>query len=83
MRAAIKVVKVKRPVSGKVIGERLVCAHINRKQYDIFSGEMIQSFAPCHRIAETGDYYTVGKKAVERFIRLLKEWHKIDKVEWY
>jgi hypothetical protein len=35
---------------------RVVVAHANRAQFDIFSGEYVQSFAPMYRVFESGDY---------------------------
>jgi hypothetical protein len=80
--AAITIKNVKRPVSGRPIGQRIVCAHINQARFDVFSQMYVQSFAPKYIIRESGDYPSVTEKALQRFIRQLKEWDKIDKVVW-
>ncbi len=82
MRAAITLKTVRHPVSQKVIGVRLVCAHINEARFDVLSRTYCQSFAPMYIITETGDYTMMKDKVVDRFIAMLKEWHKIDRVEW-
>lgn len=75
---ALKVVTTKRPISGAVIGVRIVLAHINRAQYDMESGEYVQSFHPKYRITESGDYKKVTPEIMEKFIARAAKWHKLD-----
>lgn len=83
--AAYKVVQVKRPVSGKVIGYRMVMAHINNAQYDLTSGEMVQSFHPRYRITESGDMRMeeITEQKQREFIERAIKWHRFDRVRIY
>ncbi len=77
MKAAITILKTKRPVSGEVLGERIVCASINRAKYDPLSKTYVQSFHPRYRIQETGDYTQVTKKELNRFKQRVGKWFSI------
>ena len=75
--AAIKFMETKHPVSGKRIGTRIVVATINEARYDMLTEEYCQSYAPCYRITESGDYTKLTKEIVEKFIEAATYWHKI------
>ena len=77
---ALKVVETKRPITGKRIGYRIVLAHINSARYDVLSGEYIQSFAPCYRLCESGDYKEVTPSILEKFVAKAMDWHKFDQI---
>ena len=77
---ALKVVQTKRPSTGRVIGYRIVLAHLNNAAYDIGTGEMTQSFVPKYRICESGDYREVTPEILERYLARVQKWHKIDTV---
>ena len=86
MKAALKIVEVKRPISGKTMGYRLVCAHVNRARYDVFSGQYVQSFAYKYRIAERGDKTKANdftKTQIDRFKKYLTDWHKLNEFIQY
>jgi len=82
---AFKIMTTKRPSTGKPRGYRMVLAHINRAayQWDFMAEEgfYVQSFAPCHRVTESGDYTeSPTSKQVESFIAKAMAWHKFDRI---
>lgn len=54
----MKVVAHKRPVSGEVIGYRVVVAVPNTGRWCQKEERYVQSFHPKYRVAESGDYTT-------------------------
>lgn len=85
---AFKIVQVKRPVSGQVIGYRMVLAHINEAAFvpcPEGGGYYAQSFAPKYRITESGDMH-LGALTPEKqrsFIERAMKWHRFDRLEIY
>lgn len=52
----MKIMAHKRPVSGEVIGYRVVVAVPNKGRWDAKEEAYVQSFHPTYRIAESSDY---------------------------
>ena len=77
---AMKIMEVKRPVSGKSIGWRIVLAHYNNARYCPLEDDYVQSYAPCYRIAESGDYREVTPDILERFLAKQQQWHNIERI---
>ena len=77
---ALKVVPTKRPLSKAVIGYRIVLAHINLSGWDVQSGEYCQSFAPCHRLCESGDYQEVTPEILEKNVARKRERNKMKRI---
>jgi hypothetical protein len=79
---ALKVVTTKRP-SGKVIGYRIVLAHLNKAAYapdPEGDGEYVQSFVPKYRICESSDYTKITPEILEQYLARVQAWHNIDHV---
>ena len=77
---ALKIVQTKRPSSGKVIGYRIVLANLNLSGWDVQRQDYCQSFAPCHRVCESGDYSEVTPEILERYVARMMKWHRIDQI---
>lgn len=81
---AMKVVEVKRPISGERIGYRMVLALPNKARYCVFSDEYVQSFHPKYRVCESGD--TVERPnplKIQRFLGDAMKWHNISRIVSY
>lgn len=79
--AAFKIVVTKRPVSGEVIGYRMVLAVPNRAQYNLRTKDYEQSFAGRFRITESGDYTEEPTpRQVAEFLDKAMGWHHITRL---
>jgi len=76
--AAYHVKETKRVSTGKRIGYRIQVAVPNKARYDPSSEEMVQSFAPCYLIKESGDYTKMTDDILNEFLRGIMAWHKIS-----
>ena len=52
---------IKRPISGKVLGYRIVAARKNKAQYVMLTGTYKQSYHPMYRMHEMGDFSSYGE----------------------
>lgn len=82
--AAFTIVQTKRPISGKTGLVRMVVAHLNKARFDTNFGRdegvYVQSFAPCYRIHESGDYRPeeLTEEKIAAYKKKVMAWNKID-----
>lgn len=76
--AVFKIMALRRPNSGEVIGEQMVIAVPNQGRYDRVLGDYVQSFARKWRICESSPYPPGGitKEIQDKWVAKQEAWHK-------
>lgn len=77
-KAIVQIKEVKRPNSGKRIGERILVTAYNMDRWDAFSQSWCPSFAKSYLIAESGDYPEVTKEILAKFLFRIMRHYKIS-----
>ena len=84
-KAIVSVRKVVRPVSQEVRAYRIIAVIPNKAKWNQRQKRYTTSFHPRYIITESSDYPTSRKPKLPeilKFVKELKEWHKIVYVEY-